>query len=180
MGISRMVAMRGSLLAGACGLLLSLGAGVHDAIMALDQTRTSLRQLAEAASGREATQVSVLVEGDPDGQRQAQLPADVHIALYRIAQEALNNVVKHARAGQASVRLCFSCGEDGDSSQGPLSALLSVSDRGCGFDPAAVRHDRLGLGIMHERAQAIGANLTIESHCGEGTQVTVLWEAGEN
>ncbi len=139
-----------------------------------------LRQLAEAASGREAMQVSVLVEGDPDGQRQAQLPADVHIALYRIAQEALNNVVKHARAGQANVRLCFTCGENGAPDQAPpLSVLLSVSDRGCGFDPATVRHDRLGLGIMHERAQAIGAGLTIESHPGEGTQVTVLWEAGE-
>ena len=53
--------------------------------------------------------------------------------------------------------------------------LLSISDDGRGFDPAQVPHDRLGLENMQERAQAIGADLTIESQPGQGTQVTVLW-----
>jgi signal transduction histidine kinase len=56
--------------------------------------------------------------------------------------------------------------------------LLSIRDDGRGFDPAQVPHNRLGLGIMQERAQAIGANLTVESQPRQGTQVTVLWEQG--
>jgi signal transduction histidine kinase len=138
-----------------------------------------LRQLGEAASGRTGIPVSVQVEG------QAKLPPDVHIAFYRITQEALNNVVKHARARQATVQLCYS-GEDQAATSrktrqaegagaGP-SVLLSIRDDGRGFDPAQVPHNRLGLGIMQERAQAIGATLTVESQPGHGTQVTVEWE----
>jgi len=138
-----------------------------------------VRQLGEAASGRTGIPVSVQVEG------QAKLPPDVHIAFYRITQEALNNVVKHARARQATVQLCYS-GEDQaapsrktrqaeGAGAGP-SVLLSIRDDGRGFDPAQVPHNRLGLGIMQERAQAIGANLTVESQPGHGTQVTVEWE----
>jgi len=138
-----------------------------------------LRQLGEAASGRTGIPVSVQVEG------QAKLPPDVHIAFYRIAQEALNNMIKHARARQATVQLCYS-GEDQAATSrktrqaegagaGP-SVLLSIRDDGRGFDPAQVPHNRLGLGIMQERAQAIGATLTVESQPGHGTQVTVEWE----
>ncbi|MEW5868728.1 MAG: two-component regulator propeller domain-containing protein [Chloroflexota bacterium] len=134
---------------------------------ALVETRLEdlLRQLGEAAGGREGIPVDLSFEG------QAQLPQDVHIALYRIAQEALNNVVKHARANHISIRLCFLEDLDED-----LSVLLSISDDGRGFDPTQVPHHRLGLGIMHERAQAIGASLTIQSQPGEGAQVTVSWK----
>jgi signal transduction histidine kinase/ligand-binding sensor domain-containing protein len=125
-----------------------------------------LKQLGEAASGREGIPIQVQVEG------QADLPPDVHVALYRITQEALNNVVKHARAHQGFVRLSF-----------PFEGiLLSISDDGRGFDPSQVPHNRLGLGIMQERAQAIGASLFIESQPGQGTRVTILWkpEKGNN
>ena len=54
--------------------------------------------------------------------------------------------------------------------------MLAIRDDGRGFDPAQVPHNRLGLGIMQERAQAIGASLAIESQPGQGTQVTVLWK----
>ena len=57
-----------------------------------------------------------------------------------------------------------------------LSVQLSISDDGRGFDPAQITHDRLGLGIMQERAQAIGAALTVESQPGHGTRVNVLWK----
>ncbi len=138
-----------------------------------------LRQLGEAASGRTGIPVSVQVDG------QGKLPPDVHIAFYRITQEALNNVVKHARARQATVRLCYS-GEDQvvtsqkarqpEDVRAGQTVLLSIRDDGRGFDPAQISHDRLGLGIMQERAQAIGAILTIQSQPGHGTQVTTLWE----
>ncbi len=116
---------------------------------------------------------------------QEDLPPDVHIALYRITQEALNNVVKHARACQVVVQLCYRKGKSVapvvlngiESSQEPgLSLLLTIRDDGRGFDPAQVPHNRLGLGIMQERAQAIGASIKIDSQPGQGTQVTVLWK----
>jgi signal transduction histidine kinase len=123
-----------------------------------------LRQLAEAATGREGLPVTVAVEG------KLELPPDVHVALYRIAQEALNNVVRHARASQAMVRL---------RRFPPASVELHISDDGRGFDPASVPPDHLGLDIMRERAEAIGATLKIDSQPGHGTQITVVWEEGE-
>jgi ligand-binding sensor domain-containing protein/signal transduction histidine kinase len=118
-----------------------------------------LHQLADAAAGREDIQVQVRVEG------YCPLPPDVHVALYRIAQEALNNVVKHAQAHHAVVSLC--CQD--------RRVELEVSDDGCGFDPAAVQPDHLGLGIIRERARDIGAYLAINSQPGQGTTVTAVW-----
>ena len=127
-----------------------------------------LRQLGEAASGKEGIPVTVQVDGNAD------LPPDVHIALYRIMQEALNNIVKHARARHVSLRLAYSTG--GQTCEPGQCVTLAICDDGRGFDPAAVSHERLGLGIMQERAQAIGAKLTIQSQPGQGTQVTVVWQ----
>ena len=53
-----------------------------------------------------------------------------------------------------------------------------VRDDGRGFDPANAPPDRLGLGIMRERAQAIGATLTIDSQPGQGTRIRAVWEEG--
>jgi ligand-binding sensor domain-containing protein/signal transduction histidine kinase len=93
-----------------------------------------------------------------------QLPLPVQAELYNIAQEALNNTLKHAHAGLVRIRLQF---EDG-------GAELEVSDDGVGFEPAS---DRLsgGFGIsgMKERAQKIGGTLLIESTPGRGTKVIV-------
>ena len=57
--------------------------------------------------------------------------------------------------------------------------MLTVQDNGRGFDPERVAPNHLGLKIMSERAQAIGATLAVESQIGQGTQVTVLWEEVE-
>jgi signal transduction histidine kinase/ligand-binding sensor domain-containing protein len=122
-----------------------------------------LHQLSEAAMGRIGIPVAVAVSGD------CTLPANVHVALYRIAQEALNNVIKHARASQADVRLGCSTGTTG------RVVELQIRDDGQGFDPEVARPDHLGLGIMRERAEAIGARLQIESVIGQGTQVTLFW-----
>jgi signal transduction histidine kinase/ligand-binding sensor domain-containing protein len=131
-----------------------------------------LHQLAAAISSREGIPITVTVHGG------CPLPEDVQIAFYRIAQEALNNVIKHANASQVEVCL--------DRVPPPPSAAalaaqctraeLSVRDDGRGFNPGCVPAEHLGLGIMRERAQAIGGCLTIESQLGQGTQITVVWE----
>jgi signal transduction histidine kinase len=106
------------------------------------------------------------------------VPSDVHVALYRIAQEVLNNVVKHAHATQVAVGLrCTSLAQETSppTTGGERSVELCISDNGRGFDPNCVPSDRLGLGIIRERAQAIGASLEIESEPGAGTRVSVVW-----
>jgi PAS domain S-box-containing protein len=122
-----------------------------------------LRQLTDAMIGRARIAIQLSAEGDAAGG--PRLPADVQVGLYRIAQEALNNVVKHAKATQAVVTL----------RQGE-TVRLTVADNGAGFDPGAVTADHLGLKIMRERAEAIGAKLNIYSEPGDGTQVSVVWE----
>ena len=118
-----------------------------------------LRQLAEAISGRTRVPVALTVEGERS------LPPEVKVALYRIAQEALNNVAKHAGASRATVSLRLQ----------PEQVELRVNDDGRGFDPDRVSPESLGLGIVRERAQAIGATVTIKSQPDHGTQIAVVW-----
>jgi two-component system nitrate/nitrite sensor histidine kinase NarX len=133
--------------------------------------RDLLRQLGQAVSGREGIPVEVEVDEVCD------LPSGVRVALYRIAQEALNNVVKHAAASRVEVRLgCWQ--PQGESNPGEYVRLL-ICDDGCGFDSLEVSQERLGLRIMRERAASIDARLEIESQPGEGTQVSVLWKQVE-
>jgi two-component system nitrate/nitrite sensor histidine kinase NarX len=126
-----------------------------------------LRQLGEAITGRTGAPVAVQI-GD-----YGPLPPDVHVAFYRIAQEALNNVVKHAQASVVSLVLSSTSSTDGG--QPGREVRLQVSDDGRGFDSDSVTAERLGLGIMSERARAIGATLHVESEPGGGTVVTVVW-----
>jgi len=128
-----------------------------------------LRRLAESVTGRTGVPVTVTVEG------QCALPSDVHVALYRVAQEALNNVVKHAAASQVTVSLRCTLPR-GEDRQGDVE--LCISDDGRGFDPTYVSPDHLGLGIMRERAQAVGATLKVASQPDHGTQIVVVWKEG--
>jgi PAS domain S-box-containing protein len=133
---------------------------------ALEETPLAdlLQRLAEAATGRTHLRAMTRVSG-----RCARpLPAEAQIVLYRIAQEALNNIVKHARARNALVELAYT-------SAG--SVRLRISDDGCGFDPQAVPAGHLGLGIMRERVASIGARLRIDSREGEGTHIEVTWRS---
>jgi len=84
--------------------------------------------------------------------------------LYQVAQEALNNALKHARA--QSVRILLEFGEH--------ETRMDVADDGCGFEPEqAVRGGGLGLRGMRERVQGIGGTLRIESSPGKGTTIHV-------
>ena len=116
-----------------------------------------LRQLTQAIGGRSRLPIELIVEGERP------LSPETQIALYRIAQEALNNISKHAGASQVTLSLAFL----------PDSVNLSIQDNGRGFNPTDTPHESLGLGIMRERAQKIGADLTINSQIGEGTTVSV-------
>ena len=87
------------------------------------------------------------------------LPSEVETALYRVVQEALTNIVKHADAGRVSILLSR---KDG-------SVVAVVEDDGSGFDPGASREDALGLAGMRERAALVGGRLQIESAVGAGT-----------
>jgi len=121
-----------------------------------------LGHLAAAVSGQTRTPVRLTVDGE------TRLEPQMQVALYRIAQEALNNVAKHARAKQAWVNL--RCGS--------AAGTLEVIDDGRGFDveAAMAAPEHLGLGIMRERAEAIGAHFTVEGLPGEGARVCVRWQ----
>jgi signal transduction histidine kinase len=92
--------------------------------------------------------------------------------LFRISQEALNNVVKHSHADKARLMLRFNASR----------IYLLVEDQGIGFDPQALNPavDHIGLASMQERVDAMGGILTVDSHPGQGTRVTVeLSSTGE-
>ncbi|HEY1379348.1 MAG TPA: ATP-binding protein [Gemmataceae bacterium] len=93
----------------------------------------------------------------------ADLPRDVALCVYRVAQEALRNVARHARSPRASVRLVGNGRE----------LVLCVRDRGVGFDLTAGGKVGIGLVSMRERARLIHARLTVRSRPGRGTEVTV-------
>ena len=107
--------------------------------------------------------VTTVIEQGPT----RRLPPAVEEALFRIAQEALTNVAKYARAGKVTVTLDTTS----DVSR------LTIADDGCGFDPSAwkqpAKDHGWGLMIMRERAAAVGAELSVESAPGRGTRVIV-------
>jgi signal transduction histidine kinase len=130
---------------------------------ALDQIglAPALRTLAERKSREGGLEIDVLVRmRDGEGER---LPQETESTLYRLVQEALNNVAKHAAASRAEAVVERS----GDVVE------ITVSDDGRGFDPAAV-NGGFGLIGMRERVGLAGGELTIEAAPGEGTTVTAV------
>jgi PAS domain S-box-containing protein len=139
---------------------------------ALVETRLNdlVWQLAEAVTSRAGLLVTYNIEPSPT------LPPDVHVTFYRVAQEALHNILKHAKAEHVTVSLLPSPPADAQATgdwQGQVT--LAVGDDGQGFDPGDLQPDQLGLGIMRERAETIGAELRIESRSGRGTRLTLVW-----
>lgn len=145
----------------------------------LEEARRSLWNLRptplEGHSLQEALRQAVAHFGEQDGLearfvvrgRERRLPANDELHLYRIAQEALTNVRKHARARRVTVELIFD--ED--------ALRLSIADDGIGgveLNGEARRNAGLGLAGMRERAKLLGGELRIESPPGAGTRITVL------
>lgn len=123
----------------------------------------ALRLLARDQSAALGIPVEFTLAGE-----ERRLAPETELAFYRIAQEALRNVGRHAQAGRAAVALDF----------GPDRTTLAVSDDGAGFD-ATERAAELALGGhfgllgARERAEAVGARLAVESAVGQGTTVRV-------
>jgi PAS domain S-box-containing protein len=115
----------------------------------------ALKQQAAALRARHEIPVHATLGEEPD------LPLETKEALYRIAQEALHNIIKHARASSADLKL--ECDAEG--------IALEVSDDGAGFDPEEDFSGHLGLKSMRERVTRLGGTLRIESAPAEGTRI---------
>jgi len=100
---------------------------------------------------------------------QGGLPAEVQVAIYRICQEALNNIAKHAGASAVEISLKH----EGNTIE------IRIQDNGHGFDPARALSGHYGLSMMRERAEAVGAILSITSEPGQGTELTIRWTRPE-
>ncbi len=117
---------------------------------------------------REATQDKELHIDFQQSGRERRLPRDVELALYRIAQEALSNVVRHSRATQAKLEVTYA----------ETEVRITATDNGLGFKvPSAPTEfapsGHFGLLGMRERAELIGARLEIRSQPGKGTVLSV-------
>ena len=117
---------------------------------------TALQARLEAVEGRAGLETEFKVEGEE------RLPPEIEEGLYRIAQEALNNALRHAQAHRITVYLY----------QDERTVILEIADDGIGFDPTTAR-EQGGLGFpgMEERATQLGGRLTVKSSPGEGTSV---------
>ena len=87
----------------------------------------------------------------------------IEMGMYRIAQEALNNVVQHANAKKVRLQLTIM----------PQRVNLTIEDDGDGFDPAKITRNRYGIIGINERAKLLGGTLTLKSDHGKGTQIEV-------
>ena len=122
----------------------------------------ALRWYASEVQNRVPLRINVEVRGEPR-------PIDpvANTALFRVAQEALTNVVKHAQAQSAKVQLCYE----------PTVVMLQVEDDGCGFDVKArsdPQRPAWGLLGMEERATLLGGYVAIQSQPGHGTRIEMM------
>jgi len=130
-----------------------------------------LVQLATATTSRSGLQFKLFIEQIPS------LPENVQFNFYRIAQEALNNIVKHAQATQVTMGLSDTLLIADSAGRVGHEVKLVIQDDGVGFFSETRRSDQLGVRIMYERAEAIQAILSLESQLGYGTQVTLIWSS---
>jgi two-component system NarL family sensor kinase len=118
----------------------------------------ALTAMLDLCRERDGINVSLEVSGDS-----RTLPARIEMALYRMAQEALTNVARHAKAKNVSVDLTYM----------PDEIRLTIQDNGIGFDPDQIPKGRYGLIGLNERAHLLNGALEICSAPGEGTNISV-------
>lgn len=120
-----------------------------------------LKQLCESFSGRNGFSPELTVQTD------ILLPVNVRHAFYRIAQEALNNIAKYAKATRVSISF----------EQSEATVMLRIHDNGIGFELNNVQDgNHFGLKIMQERAQAMNAVFHLKSKPNQGTSIFVAWD----
>lgn len=107
---------------------------------------------------------AITIDIDYDGPDELYFPPDVHVSMYRLTQEILNNVNKHSHATKLTVH----CEHDSQHFK------ITIEDNGVGFDPSSTSRG-FGLNTMRERAEAMGASLTVASEAGTGTRITLEW-----
>jgi signal transduction histidine kinase len=131
---------------------------LHPPVLEAEGLVAALQARLAAVEGRTGLHIEFRIEGE------RRLPIAIETELYWIAQEALNNVRKHAAAQHVTVHLHFTA----------ASICLEVLDDGVGFDPGAVPAERRGgLRTIAERTAHVGGELTHESQPGKGTRVKV-------
>lgn len=120
-----------------------------------------IHETAKIIATRTGMRISVQIKNEDP------IPAEVHFVLYRVVQEALNNVALHASASHVEI---FYASDGGHID-------LTIQDDGLGFNPADIDPGRLGLSIMSDRLKGIGGTLETISSKGKGTLIKVTWTA---
>jgi len=121
----------------------------------------AVQKLGQGVAARDALIVDVEAPAD-----RVPLRPQVEEQLYRVAQEALNNVVKHARAQRVRVYIGFT--------ELPGELILEIVDDGVGFDPSLSRPGHLGLHTMTDRVESLGGRLEVSSQPEQGTTVRAV------
>jgi signal transduction histidine kinase len=161
----------------------ALSAQIAEIQTLIEQTTSNLRRVTRALRpiyledlglvtaldmlARETSTSDLSVQFQQIGQER-RLSAEVELALYRMAQEALNNVVRHAQATSAMLTIQFE----------PNLVSIRITDNGCGFIMPEIpsdfaQHGHFGLLGLHERAELIGATLDIQSSSSHGTRIAI-------
>ncbi len=149
------------LIRGALAEMRGLLAELRPLVLADTDLGDLLIQLGDALTGR----INVPIEVHTSGKDF--LPAEARVVFYRLCQESLNNIAKHAHPSKVEVSLLC---KDG-------TVEMKIHDNGRGFDTTKIPAGHYGLSMMEERAKEIGATLTVTSQPGKGTEVLVHWRA---
>jgi nitrate/nitrite-specific signal transduction histidine kinase len=160
LGRTRLAELRG-MTRGALAEMRTLLLELRPGALVEERLENLLRQLAEATGSRARLSTRLELQGS------GRLPGAVQTAFYRTAQEALNNVSKHACASEVSIWLNYD----------PRRAEMVIVDNGVGFILAPASGSHFGLAIMQERAASTGGWCTIRSEPGAGTQIRLEWPA---
>jgi signal transduction histidine kinase len=141
----------------------NLSRNLHSSRLEVLGLHFALRNLCERISTQQHMPVTLHAE-----ELTTNLPSDLELCIFRVAQEALNNVVKHSHAPEVFVELTHT--DD--------TIVLKVRDSGIGFD-SSIPHEGIGLSTMRERLRMFGGELLVESVSGKGTTIIATAKLGK-